>query len=448
MVGITIFEDKIQHLNFDYSCLIRYKAYSYTWCFRGYSSEFHSSYDDYTILRVFNRGSWLIYACNSRDFNFDKALTSIRSEATITYSLPVRELKEAYVVKDKKIMDKGSIDDKLKFEVFKLMEEIYENICRRIASEIIVEYSYVEKEFIDSDGRRIIEGIPRVLITLYTHASNMTYSSSFGFSSSIEHIFKIRFDEVFWSIPLRLKLILRRYVFAKPTLIVLRKHDCIFAPEVSSALIHECIGHLLQADKYMMSGVRRLPLHVKIASEELTVYDNPLIIGGFGSYYYDDEGIPARRKCLVEDGILIDYLHNRATASFYNSDSIGNGRGLGHPPICLHSNLQVKPGDWKVDEMMEEVREGFLLVGLIEGKSDGGKVILEVENGIYIKDGEPKYITGPLLVYGSRQGLLHSIRGLGRKLYPKPGYEKGLPICEYAPFMLLSKVGLTPYFAV
>jgi PmbA protein len=104
-----------------------------------------------------------------------------------------------------------------------------------------------------------------------------------------------------------------------------------------------------------------------IATERLTVYDDPTLPWASGSYAFDGEGTPARRKPIIYKGVLKSYLHDSYTAGKEDVESTGNSSRGGsiwtyrHPPSIASSNITVSRGDASLDEMLEETRRGVYL---------------------------------------------------------------------------------------
>ncbi|TRM77273.1 peptidase U62, partial [Sulfolobus sp. D5] len=91
---------------------------------------------------------------------------------------------------------------------------------------------------------------------------------------------------------------------------------------------------------------------------EITIYDNPLNPFSHSFSYFDDEGVRTRKKELIGDGIIINYL-GTLTSKFGNA---GNARGLLPKPDYF--TLEFKTGDWKLDEMIQESKGSYLAIGV------------------------------------------------------------------------------------
>jgi len=104
-----------------------------------------------------------------------------------------------------------------------------------------------------------------------------------------------------------------------------------------------------------------------VGSEALTVLDDPTLDWSPGSFAFDGEGTPGRRKKVLDGGVLRSLLHDSYTAGKEGVRSTGNalrGRsiwGYRQPPVIASSNMVVAPGDSTLDEMLEETKRGVYL---------------------------------------------------------------------------------------
>jgi PmbA protein len=98
----------------------------------------------------------------------------------------------------------------------------------------------------------------------------------------------------------------------------------------------------------------------KIASRLLTLVDDPFIEGGLRSRLFDGEGLAARRRVMIEEGVLKDFY-----IDWYY------GRKLGWEPTSgSTSNLVIPPGKRPVAEIMKDLGRGILITGFIGGNSN------------------------------------------------------------------------------
>lgn len=93
----------------------------------------------------------------------------------------------------------------------------------------------------------------------------------------------------------------------------------------------------------------------KVASEKVSIGDDPTLEGTYGSMPFDAEGLPARRNPIIEAGTLKGYLHNSATAKKFGAVTTANA-GLVAPRAF---NLVVEPGQRSIEEVISSVDRGI-----------------------------------------------------------------------------------------
>ena len=95
-------------------------------------------------------------------------------------------------------------------------------------------------------------------------------------------------------------------------------------------LAHEAVGHTIEADFVLSGSAVSGKLGKKVASELVTLVDSgPAVIGdptAGGVVLVDDEGVPAERTVVIENGTLKSYLHDRETAALFGVAPTGNAR--------------------------------------------------------------------------------------------------------------------------
>jgi TldD protein len=101
----------------------------------------------------------------------------------------------------------------------------------------------------------------------------------------------------------------------------------VLAPGDSGILLHEAVGHGLEAD-FNRRGTSNYTGQVgkEVASALCTVVDDPTFVQGRGTINVDDEGARPEPHVLIEDGKLCGYMHDRLSARHFKTEPTGNGR--------------------------------------------------------------------------------------------------------------------------
>lgn len=144
-----------------------------------------------------------------------------------------------------------------------------------------------------------------------------------------------------------------------------KTYTVVLSPDVASLFVHEVLGHFCEADCVKDPNwlAEILPLKARLAPEILTITDDPTDVSGPGHYLHDDQGIPARRNFILEEGILSGRLHNLRTAAALGEEPTGNGRSAAPwlPSVVRQSNFRIEPGETPEEGLFEGISEGLYI---------------------------------------------------------------------------------------
>ncbi|AZR73731.1 peptidase C69 [Anoxybacter fermentans] len=205
------------------------------------------------------------------------------------------------------------------------------------------------------------------------------------------------------------------------------KMDVIINNGFGGVLFHEACGHGLEADAIVKgSSVFAGKVGQKVASSIVTAIDDPTIPNEWGSYNIDDEGTPAQRTVLIENGILREYMWDRVNAKKAGRlRSTGNGRRMSyrHLPIPRMTNTFIANGESKYEELFKNVQRGLFAKALGGGQvnTSTGDFVFAVREGYLIENGQiTEPVRGATLV-GNGPEVLHKIEMIADNLDFEPG---------------------------
>lgn len=159
----------------------------------------------------------------------------------------------------------------------------------------------------------------------------------------------------------------------------------------------------------------------KVAADIVTIVDDPLMKGGFGSCTFDAEGSAARTKNVIEKGELKTMLHSRKTAKKQGVTTTGNAQRASYT-AAVHvapTNLYLKPGDKTLEELMAQVGDGLLITsvtGLHAGANPVSGDFSLLSKGFVIENGRKGRPVEQITVAGNFYQLLRDIREVGSDL--------------------------------
>ncbi len=223
----------------------------------------------------------------------------------------------------------------------------------------------------------------------------------------------------------------------------------ILSSEAGGTMIHEAVGHGLEADLALEGlSVYSNRIGETVASPLVTVVDDATLSQKRGSYGYDDEGVPAEKTILIEEGILKNYLSDRLYAMKFQGLSTGNGRrqSYKHHPIVRMSNTMIVPGEEDPDTILRNTPKGVLVKKMGGGQVNtvNGDFVFEVSEGYLIRNGQMGDPIRGATLTGNGPKVLESIDRVGNDLgfaIGTCGKEgQGVPVGDAQPTLRIPEI--------
>src|SRR5215510_3649031 len=206
--------------------------------------------------------------------------------------------------------------------------------------------------------------------------------------------------------------------------------EVVLGPGWPGILLHEAIGHGLEAD-FNRKGTSAFSGLVgkKVASELCTVVDDGTLPYRRGSLNVDDESNPTHETVLIEKGVLQGYLQDRLSSKLMKAAPSGNGRrqSYEHIPMPRMTNTFMMAGDSVPEDIIKSVRRGLYAVHFGGGQVDitSGKFVFSASEAYLIEDGK---ITAPVkgaTLIGDGPTVLRQVTAVGNDLK----LDQGVGIC-------------------
>jgi TldD protein len=220
----------------------------------------------------------------------------------------------------------------------------------------------------------------------------------------------------------------------------------VLGSNVVGVFVHEAFGHLAEADLALAGGVLPNKFGKKIASEVVTFYDDGTVNGGFGSFKYDDEGVPTQKTLLVKDGVVTGLLHNRETAQKFNAEPTGNARAEDFrvEPIIRMRNTFMAPRDHSFEELIEDVRSGYYFKSFRGGQANvDGTFQVGIQEAYEIVKGELGEPVRNASISGNTLETLFKVDAVGKdfELWPgRCGKGQTAFVCDGGPHIRVREV--------
>jgi PmbA protein len=169
---------------------------------------------------------------------------------------------------------------------------------------------------------------------------------------------------------------------------------CILRNQVAATMLGVMMSFPINADNVQKGGSPLADkLGEQIAAEDIDIFDDGTMTGGFGTSPFDEEGHPTQRTPVVEGGVLKNFLYDSYTALKDDVDSTGNATRSGYssPPTPAPTNLKLERGTVSADEIIRDTKKGLYVEGVIgEWLSNpvSGNLNMTVTHGYLVEDGE------------------------------------------------------------
>ena len=206
--------------------------------------------------------------------------------------------------------------------------------------------------------------------------------------------------------------------------------DVVLGPGWNGVLLHEAVGHGLEGD-FNRKGLSAFSGRIgeRVAAPGVTVIDDGTEPGRRGSLTVDDEGTPTERTVLIEDGILVGYMHDRLSARAFGVPATGNARrqSYAHTPMPRMTNTAMLGGTSNREEMIASTKRGLYCANFGGGQVDitNGKFVFQCTEAYLIEDGR---LTAPVkgaTLIGDGPTALTKVQMIGDDF----AYDPGIGVC-------------------
>lgn len=175
----------------------------------------------------------------------------------------------------------------------------------------------------------------------------------------------------------------------------------VLAPGIGGVLVHEIVGHALEADRVLAGDSWLGQFEEPVAHPALLVIDDPR--RGRAAWRVDDEGEPSRATPLIRDGRVADWLHDLRTARQAGSPPTGHGRcSTYRDPVQPRMGCTfVAPGKSEPDELLRDLRKGIYVRRMEAGTTDPrrGRAVFRATDSDLVRDGRIEAPLRPHLLF-------------------------------------------------
>ncbi len=244
---------------------------------------------------------------------------------------------------------------------------------------------------VDAEGRVFEDVIPSTSLYVSCTAEEKGRRESNGFNVAARAGFELYTAE-------RVERVIRESVARTVVLFQsepapVGEMQVVLAAGASGILLHEAIGHGMEADfNRKNTSIYSDRIGKPIAPDIVSIVDDGTIENARGAINVDDEGNPAEKTVLVDRGKLATYLHDAISAKHYGVRPTGSGRrqSFRHAPMPRMRATYMLPGPHAEDEIVRSVKKGIYCSNFTNGQVQigAGDFTFYVKNGFLIEDGK------------------------------------------------------------
>ncbi len=202
--------------------------------------------------------------------------------------------------------------------------------------------------------------------------------------------------------------------------------EVVLGPGESGILLHEAVGHGLEADfNRKKTSNYTDQVGKQVASPLCTVVDDGTVASARGSINVDDEGHPGRRNVLIEAGVLVGYMQDHISARHFGTQPSGNGRreSFRHEPLPRMTNTLLAGGQDDPEDIIRSVKRGVYARHFSGGQVNisNGDFVFSLTESYLIEDGK---LTAPLKgtnLIGNGPEVLRKVTRIGHDFKLSPG---------------------------
>ena len=220
--------------------------------------------------------------------------------------------------------------------------------------------------------------------------------------------------------------------------------DLILRGDQLALQIHESCGHPTELDRVLgteadYAGTSFLTPEklgkFRYGSEKVNIVADATAPLGLGTFGFDDEGTKAKKVYLVKEGVFVGYQSSRETAAQLGLKESSGGMRADSPlalPIIRMTNINLIPSDYKAEEIVDDTREGVLMMTNLSWSIDDKRINFQfgTEIGWLIKNGSlEKIVKNPTYMGVTPQfwGSCDAISKDDWKMWGTPNCGKGVP---------------------
>ncbi|MDO9412745.1 MAG: TldD/PmbA family protein [Pseudolabrys sp.] len=187
-----------------------------------------------------------------------------------------------------------------------------------------------------------------------------------------------------------------------PRKVTTRKVPVVFDPRVASSLVGHLASAVNGASIARKTSFLREKMGQKLFADGIRIIDDPHRVRGLRSHPFDGEGVAGKKMALIDDGVLMSWILDCATARELGLTTTGHAsRGVSSSPSPSASNLHMEAGTMTPAELIADIKDGFYVTDLIGSGVNGVTGdYSRGASGFWIENGQRTYAVSEVTIAG------------------------------------------------
>lgn len=341
------------------------------------------------------------------DFNDLKSFFYTRTEKKQLIFKDIKTYEDKIEVK---FTDISNIEKKSFFIMIDKIIREYSNLIKQVSIKLSETTKKIKILNSKSDNIKYLKYFTRLVITVIAEEKNKMVEHSMTFSN--KGGLELLSNEDFPSKALEIAKTVIEKLSAKK--IIGGKMPVILNNGFGAVIFHEACGHGLEAEALKNNlTVFKDDLGKKIATDKVTLIDDPTIENYYGSNLIDDEGNLTKEVKLIEKGILKSYLVDNFNGKKLSIESTSSSRRENYlyKPTSRMSNTYLLSGNDKIEDMIKSINYGIYAKEMGGGSVDPstGNFNFYITLPYLIENGEIKDLLEPMTLVGNSKEILQNV---------------------------------------
>ena len=200
-------------------------------------------------------------------------------------------------------------------------------------------------------------------------------------------------------------------------------YPVIFEAHIATSIISSLVSAISGSNLYRENSFLMNSINTKIASTKLTIEEDPFLLKGNASTFFDDEGVGVRQRTVVENGVLNGYFLSSYSARRLGMGTTGNAGGT--------HNLIIKDSGMSFNELVRTMDKGLIVtellghgLNMITGDYSRGAA------GLWVEKGSVQFAVEEITIASNVKNMLQNIKGIANDTNMNGGKYTGSILIE------------------